>query len=258
MVRGLTVTIVAKNEEERIQACLESVAWAPEIVVVDAESTDRTAEIARKFTPKVIVRPWAGFAAQKNFALTQATEPWILSLDADEQVPPELREEIRGILEADGPLDGYSVPRKNVFLGRWIRHGTWFPDYQLRLFRRGAGVFRAVSVHESVEVTSGRLGHLRTPLLHVSYRDIADFVQRSNRYSTLAAQDLARAGTRVSWWELLLRPVGRFCSMYVLHRGFLDGREGFVLALLYSYYVFLRTAKAWALGRSVRRPPDPA
>ncbi len=247
------MTIIARDEEERIQECLDSIAWAQEIVVVDGESTDRTVEIARRFTPRVVVQPWSGFAAQKNFALAQATQPWVLSLDADERVTRDLREEIQAVLEADGPLDGYYLPRKNFFLGRWIRHGTWFPDYQLRLFRRGSGSFRPVSVHEGVEVR-GRLGHLKAPLLHQSYRGVAEFVQRANLYSTLAAEDLIRGGRRVSWCDLLLRPAGRFCSMYLVHRGFLDGRHGLLLAGLYSYYVFLRCAKAWHMGWGAEPP----
>lgn len=254
MAQGLSVTIITKDEEGRIQECLESIAWTQEIVVVDAESTDRTVEIARAFTPKVFVRPWSGFAAQKNFALAQTTQPWILSLDADEQVTQELREEIQAVLVANGPLDGYYLPRKSFFLGRWIRYGTWFPDYQLRLFRRGWGTFRSVSVHEAVEV-KGRLGYLKAPLLHYSYRGIGDFVERSNLYSTLAAQDMIRQGKRVSWLDLLLRPLGRFCSMYLLHRGFLDGSHGFLLAVLYGYYVFLRSAKAWEISRGKGTTP---
>jgi len=254
MAQGLSVTIITRNEEERIRRCLEGVSWAQEIVVVDAESTDRTVEIVRAFTPKVFVRPWPGFSAQKNFAIAQATQPWILALDADEWVSPELREEIQAVLEADGPLDGYYIPRKSFFLGRWIRHGTWFPDYQLRLFRRGRGAFQARSVHEAVEV-KGRLGYLKTPLLHFSYHGIGDFVQRSNLYSSLAAQDLIRRGKRISLGDLLLRPLGRFCSMYFLHRGFLDGRHGLLLAILYSYYVFLRSAKAWEISRGLAITP---
>jgi glycosyltransferase involved in cell wall biosynthesis len=247
MAAGISVTIITRNEEERIQDCLESVAWARDIVIVDAESTDRTVEIAQKFTARVFVRPWAGFAAQKNFALAQTTQPWVLSLDADERVTPQLRQQIEDILAADGPLDGYYLPRKNLFQGRWIRHGTWYPDYQLRLFRRSLGTFRSVSVHESVQV-KGRLEYLQAPLLHFSYQGIEDFVRRSNLYSTLAAQDLVRRGKRISWLQLCLAPLGRFCSMYFLHRGFLDGSDGLLLAVLYSYYVFLRSAKAWEMG----------
>jgi glycosyltransferase involved in cell wall biosynthesis len=248
---GLSVTVITRDEAAHLDACLESVAWADEIVVVDAQSTDRTVEIAGKYTSRVFVRPWPGFAAQKNFALDQATSAWVLSLDADERVLPELRDEIRQVLEADGPLDGYYVPRRNLFLGRFIRHGGWFPDHQLRLFRRGAGRFRDVRVHEGVAV-AGRVGHLRGPLLHLSYRSVADFVERADRYSTLAAQDLVEQGARVSWPDFLIRPAARFWSMYLWRGGFLDGPHGLLLALLYAYYVLLRTAKAWELRHGER------
>ena len=152
----LSVTIIAWNEEERLRACLESVGWADEIVVVDAESTDKTVQVAREFTDKIWVRPWPGFAAQKNFALDQATGAWVLSLDADERVTPELRERIGRIVRAHGPADGYSIPRKNIFWGAWVRHGGLYPDYQLRLFRRAAGRFVDSAVHESV-VVAGRV-----------------------------------------------------------------------------------------------------
>jgi glycosyltransferase involved in cell wall biosynthesis len=247
---SLSVTVITRDEEANLDACLASVAWADEIVVVDAQSTDRTAEIAGKYATRVFVRPWPGFAAQKNFALDQATGAWVLSLDADEQVLPELRDEIRRVLDADGPLDGYHVPRRNLFLGRVIRHGGWYPDHQLRLFRRGAGRFRDVQVHEAVEVT-GKVGHLQGALLHSSYRSIADFVERADRYSTLAAQDMVARGTRVSWLDFLTRPAARFCSMYLLRGGFLDGPHGLLLALLYAYYVLLRTAKTWERGQAL-------
>ncbi len=253
MPAGLSVTVITRDEAADLEACLASVAWADELVVVDAESTDRTVEIASKFTPRVFVRPWPGFGAQKNFALAQATRPWVLSLDADERVTPELRHAIERVLAADGPLDGYHVQRKNLFAGRWLRHGGWFPDYQLRLFRRAAGRFPEVRVHESVRV-AGRVGRLRAPLVHESYRDVADFVERADRYSTLAARDLVERGVRVSAAGLLLRPAARFLSMYLLRAGFLDGGDGLLLGLLYAYYVFLRCAKARELSR---RPPDP-
>ena len=151
------------------------------------------------------------------------------------------------MLAADGPLDGYHVPRQNLFLGRVIRHGGWYPDHQLRLFRRGAGRFRDVRVHEAVEVT-GRVGHLQGALLHSSYRSVADFVERADRYSTLAARDLVERGIRVSWIDFVVRPAARFWSMYLLRAGFLDGAHGLLLALFYAYYVLLRTAKVWELA----------
>ncbi|MBI1728000.1 MAG: glycosyltransferase family 2 protein [Candidatus Rokubacteria bacterium] len=244
----LSVTIIGWNEEERLRACLESAAWADEIIVIDAESTDKTVQVAREFTDKIWVRPWAGFAAQKNFALEQATGEWVLSLDADERVTTELRARIGRIVRANGPADGYSIPRKNVFWGAWVRHGGLYPDYQLRLFRRNAGRFVDSAVHESV-VVEGSVEALVEPMLHHSYRGLDDFVARSNRYSTLAAQEIVSRGGRAGLADLALRPLGRFLSMYVLRLGFLDGWRGFVLAVLYANYVFLRMAKAWEARR---------
>ncbi len=244
----LSAVVVTLNEEERLRACLESVAWADEIVVVDAESHDKTVQVAREFTDRVLVRPWPGFAAQKNFGLEQATGDWLLSLDADEEVSPELRDEVRALLRARHAADGYAVPRRNLFLGQWIRHGGLYPDWQVRLFRRGRGRFVARDVHESVEVEGG-LGRLAGHLVHRSYRDLSDFFERAHRYSTLAARDLVRQGRAARARELVLRPLGRFLSMYVAHRGFLDGRKGLLLAALYAYYVFMRTAKVWEVTR---------
>ncbi len=240
----LSVTVVTWNEESRLRACLESAAWADEIVVVDAESTDKTVAVAREFTDRIWVRPWPGFVAQKNFAVEHAAGDWVLSLDADEQVTPELRRRVTEILDADGPGDGYSVPRRNIFWGAWVRHGGLYPDHQLRLFRRRAGRFAGDGVHESVQV-DGRVERVSEPLLHHSYRGLEDFVERSNRYSTLAARDWVRRGRRVRLGHLIFRPLGRFLSMYIIRLGFLDGWRGLVLAILYADYVFLRMAKAW-------------
>jgi glycosyltransferase involved in cell wall biosynthesis len=240
----LSVVVVTHDEEARLRACLESVAWADEIVVVDAESTDKTTQIAREFTDRVFVRPWPGFSAQKNFGLAQAAGDWLLSLDADEEVSTELRDEVRAVLAGVPEHDGYRVPRRNVMWGQWIRHGGLYPDWQVRLFRRGRGRFGERAVHESV-VVEGTIGRLHGHLIHQSYRDVSDFVARADRYATLAAEDAARAGDRVRAVDLLLRPLGRFLSMYVLRVGFLDGRRGLLLAGLYAYYVFIRSAKIW-------------
>ena len=244
----LSVVVITLNEAERLRACLESAAWADELVVVDAESQDKTVQIAREFTDRVLVRPWAGFAEQKNFAVAQATGDWILSLDADEEVPPELRAEIQALLGAEPAEDGYRVPRRNIFWGRWIRHGGLYPDWQLRLFRRGRGRFVERTVHESVRV-EGRVGRLASPLVHRSYRDVADFLERADRYSTLAAAEWVRSGRRAGVGDLVVRPAGRFLSMYVVRGGFLDGWPGFLLACLYAYYVFVRSAKVWEGAR---------
>jgi glycosyltransferase involved in cell wall biosynthesis len=242
-VTRLSVVIVTLNEEARIRTCLESVAWADEIVVVDAESPDKTAQVARELADRVFVRPWPGFAAQKNFALAQATGDWILSLDADETVSLALREDIERVLRADGPCVGYAIPRRNVFWGEWVRHGGLYPDWQVRLFRRGRGVFSERAVHESVAI-EGTVGRLAGYLEHRSYRDVEDFLARANTYSSLAAREWTAGGRRARISDLVTRPLGRFLSMYVVRAGFLDGWRGFLLAVLYAYYVFMRSAKA--------------
>jgi glycosyltransferase involved in cell wall biosynthesis len=245
----LSVVVVTRNEEERIRACLEAVMWADELIVVDAESEDKTATIARELTDHVVVRPWPGYAAQKNYGLEMARGAWILSLDADEIVSPALRADIERIVEADGPGDGYAVPRRNIFWGRWVRHGGLYPDWQVRLFRRGRGRFGERAVHESVQV-DGDVRRLAGHLEHRSYRDVSDFLARADRYSTLAAEDVIARGRRVRLWDFALRPLGRFVGMYVLARGFLDGWRGFLLAALYAYYVLIRCAKVWERTRA--------
>jgi glycosyltransferase involved in cell wall biosynthesis len=245
----LSVVVVTQNEEARIRACLESASWADELIVVDAESSDKTATIARELTDHVFVRPWPGFAAQKNFGVEQARGDWVLSLDADEVVSPPLHQEIEAILAGGGPHAGYAIPRRNVFWGRWIRHGGLYPDWQLRLFRRDRGRFGGRPVHESVTV-DGTVGRLTGHLDHRSYRDVADFLERADRYSTLAAEEWVASGHRARpLVDLVLRPVGRFLAMYVARAGFLDGWRGFLLAVLYAYYVLMRSAKVWERTR---------
>jgi len=238
----LSVVIVTLNEEERIRGCLESVAWADEIVVVDSESQDKTVQIAREMTDHVLVRPWAGFAAQKNFAIAQARGEWILSLDADETVSSALRADIERVLRGEGRATGYAVPRRNVFWGAWVRHGGLYPDWQVRLFENGRGTFNARAVHESLTI-DGPVEHLAGHLEHRSYRDVEDFVTRANRYSSLAAEEWVASGRRARMADVIIRPLGRFLSMYVARGGFLDGWRGLLLAALYAYYVAMRSAK---------------
>ncbi len=189
----LSVTVIALNQEAHIGPCLLSVSFADEIVVVDTGSTDRTVEVARKYTDRIVRAPWQGFARTKNVALDQASGDWVFSLDTDERVPPALREEILAVVKADGPLDGYRVPRKNYFGGRWVRRLGWYPDYTLRLFRRSQGRFREREVHEEVMVW-GQVGRLQTPLDHFSYNSMAEYAARQDRYARLAARELAQAG----------------------------------------------------------------
>lgn len=248
---GLSVAVVALNEEERLRPCLESVAWVDDVVVVDGGSNDKTAEIAREYTDRVLFRAWPGYGAQKNFAVAQCRGEWVLSLDADERVPDALREEIVTTLASVPREAGFLVPRRNFFQGRWIRHGGFYPDYQLRLFRRERGRFTEAAVHESVRV-DGPTGRLRAPLDHQSYRGVEDFVARANRYSELAARELAGRGEGGGAVDLLGRPAWRFASMYLLRGGFLDGWPGLVLAALYAHYVFLRAAKVREIRATAR------
>jgi glycosyltransferase involved in cell wall biosynthesis len=245
----LSATVITLNEEENLKACLESLSFADEIIVCDSGSTDRTLAIARSFTDKVFVDPWEGFARQKNLAQDRASGPWILNIDADERATPALREEILGLLQNDSSCAGFRIPRKNFFAGQWIRHGGWYPNYQLRLYRKAAGAFAPREVHEQV-VVQGKVGTLRAPLAHFTYRSISDYLKRMDRYSDLSARQYHQEGKRLAWPEILFRTQFTFFKMWVLQKGFLDGANGFVLAVLYSYYTFVKYAKLKELNRS--------
>jgi glycosyltransferase involved in cell wall biosynthesis len=240
----LSVMIITYNEEERLQGALDSVKWADDIVVVDARSTDRTVAIARSYTDRVIVRDWPGFVAQRNFALDQTRYEWVLSLDADERLSPALQEEIQRLCETEMSADAYYVPRRAYFLGRWIAHSGWYPDYKLRLFRKACGRWQGGPVHESVHVT-GTVQSLRGDLWHYPYRDLAHNLHRINRYSTLGAQKLLAAGKRVRWCDVTLRPALTFLKTYLLRQGFRDGYQGLFIAVLTSYVNFAKYAKLW-------------
>ncbi len=235
----LSVFVIALNQEANIGDCLASANFADELVVVDTGSTDRTVEVARAYTDRVLTAPWEGFGRTKNYALDQTEGDWVLSLDTDERVPPALKDEILAVVASDGPLDGYRVARKNYFCGRWIRHLGWYPDYTLRLFRRGRGRFRDREVHEEV-VVDGSVGTLATPLLHYSYRSVSEYVARMDRYARLAAHELAKAGRRPWPGELFFRPCLSFFHLYFIRLGFLEGAPGYALAVLMSTYKFLK------------------
>jgi glycosyltransferase involved in cell wall biosynthesis len=245
---GLSVAIITLDEETNIGPCLESVKWADEVVVCDSGSRDRTMEIAAGYGARTFQDDWLGFAAHKNLAVSRCSQPWILVLDADERVPPPLREEIEGILRSDAAGDGYSLGRKNFFLGAWIRHGGWSPDRSVRLFRRGQGRFRPRAVHEVVKV-SGRIDALQHPLEHYTYALISDFLRRMERYAALAAGELFATGHRCGVVDLTLRPAWTFLRMYLVRRGFLDGWRGLLLAGLYASYTFAKYAQLWERQR---------
>ncbi len=213
--KGLSVVIITHNEEENIRECLESVLWADEIIVVDSDSTDRTEEICRACKVNFIKEPWKGFALQKNSAIEKATQSWILSLDADERVTPELRAEITTVMESNNPKDGYFIARKNFFLGRWIKRCGWYPDYNLRLFQRGKGLFGIREVHEAVKL-NGVAGHLEFPMEHYTYKSLEDFMARLDRYSTLAAQELLKEKKTYGILHIMFRPFYTFINMYYI------------------------------------------
>ena len=240
----LTVTVITRNEASNIEAALASVAWADEIVVIDAGSTDDTAAIAKRRGAKVEVRPWPGYSAQKNYAAAAATHDWILSIDADERVTPALASEIQSLLKAEPAHRGYRVPRLSHYLGRWIRGTDWYPDYQLRLYDRRAGQWNGRAVHESVAL-NGEPGRLDHDLQHFPYRDISHHLQTIDRYTTLAAEQMRADGRTPSIAGVVLHPPFAFLRNYVLRGGFRNGSAGLIVSILNSYYVFLKLAKAW-------------
>ena len=244
----LTVTIITRDEAANIDEALASVAWADEIVVVDSGSADDTVSRARRHTPRVFVREWPGFPAQKNWAAEQATHDWILSIDADERVPPALAQEIRTLLASEPAPRGFRIPRVSYYLGRWLRSTDWYPDSQLRLYDRRVAAWGGTHVHEGVEVRGG-VGRLRHELQHVPYRDVSHHLQTIDRYTTLASRPMHEAGRRVTAAGLALRPAAAFLRNYPLRGGWRDGSVGLVVSVLNSYYVFLKFAKLWELGR---------
>ena len=251
--KKLSVVIICRDEEDNIRDCLESVKWADEIVVVDSGSTDRTLEIAREYTARVIQHPWPGHIEQKSFALEQATGDWALSIDADERVSPELAEEIREMLRQPEAAEvGYTVPRKTHYLGRWITHGGWYPGRKLRLVRHGKAHWAGVNPHDHL-YADGPVGALKGDLYHYTYRNISDHLRTIDAFTTISAREMAAQGKNRPLLHMLLNPPLRFLRMYLLRLGFLDGLAGFVVAVLGSYYVFLKYAKLWEMLRGKSR-----
>lgn len=241
----ISATVITLNEEQNLTAALESLSWADEIIIVDSQSTDRTVEIARQFTDRIFIRSWPGYSAQKNFAAEQATHDWVFNLDADERVSPDLCEEIEGLKKAGEPeASGFEVPRHTFYLGRWIKHSGWYPDFKLRLYNRTAGRWRGAYVHESVE-SDGQVERLTGPLLHYTVRNVSDHHLRIHRYTTLAAEEMAEQGKRVTMLSLLVSPFVAFVRAYVFRRGFLDGMPGLAIAYFAAHYVFLKGMKLW-------------
>ncbi|MGE0816598.1 MAG: glycosyltransferase family 2 protein [Vicinamibacterales bacterium] len=253
----LSVTVITRDEAANIGAALESVAWADEILVVDSESTDATVDIARRFTPRVVVRPWPGYVEQKNHAAREASHDWILSVDADERVTPALAAEIQALMRGEPAAAGYRVPRVAFHMGRWIRSTDWYPDYQLRLYDRRRGRWTGRLVHESVSA-DGPVVDLTGELQHYAYRDLSHHLQTMDRYTTLAARQMRDEGRRAGWLDLAAHPPAAFLRNYLLRGGFRDGVPGLVVSTLNATYVALKFAKLWELcSHSTSTPPAP-
>jgi glycosyltransferase involved in cell wall biosynthesis len=251
---SLSVVIITKNEEANLGRTLLSVAWAEERIVIDSGSTDRTLEIARQHGAKIFQETWKGYAGQKNSAIAKASCDWVLSLDADEEVSPELAANIGEVTKrAESDVSGYFIPRRNFFLGRWIRHGGFYPDRKLRLFRHGQGRFVERAVHETMQV-EGATANLGGDLIHNAYPTLTGYIETMNRYSSLGAEVASAKGqTSRSFIAFLInvyyRPALNLSWNYIFRGGFLDGREGFLLHLYHNVYVSWKYAKAWEVSR---------
>jgi glycosyltransferase involved in cell wall biosynthesis len=260
MRKTLSVAIITKNEGANLERTLQSVAWADEIVVVDSGSTDDTEPIARKAGAKFYAERWKGFAGQKNSAIAHCTSDWVLSLDADEEISPGLAAEVRAILASD-TASVFLLPRRNHFLGRWIKHGGYYPDPKLRLFPRGTCLFDERSVHETMRQVRNNpplsQQTLRGDILHHCYPTLEDYIEHMNRYSSLGA-DSAIASGKTSLglaafkFNVLLNPLATFLYNYIFRLGFLDGREGLLLHLYHSTYISWKYAKAWDRARRTK------
>ena len=243
----ISACIITFNEENNIGRCLESIKWVDEIIVVDSYSTDSTVQICKSYTDRVIQRKWPGHVKQKQFALEQASGEWILCLDADEWLSDELSMEIQEkVLKGSGSADGFIFPRQSYYLGRWIRHGGWYPDYKLRLVRNGKAEWTGTDPHDKL-VVKGKTEKLEGKILHNVYEDISHQLKTVDSFSTISARQWRKEGRVFSLFLLLFRPPVRFLEMYLWKLGFLDGMPGFIIAVISSYYVFLKYAKLWEL-----------
>lgn len=244
-INKLSVIIITKNEAENIRACLESVAWADEIVVVDSGSTDATVKICQQLGAKVHVHDWTGFGMQKNRALSYATHEWVFSIDADERVTPELQAQLINAMESESE-DGFYVPRLSQFCGKFIRHCGWYPDYVLRLFKKSAGRFSDDMVHERV-ILKGNAGRLSSPLLHYSYLNEADVRRKTEQYARAGAMQMLKNGKTATLADAPLRAGWAFIRTYIMRLGLLDGVAGFNIARMNFRTTWLKYRQLRAL-----------
>ncbi len=244
----LTVIVPTRNEEHNIRECLESAAWADEIIVCDSYSTDRTPYIALEYTPNVVQHEYVHYAAQQNWTIPQAATEWVMILDADERISPELRDAARDAIARGDEYDGFRIARQTCFLGKQIRYGGWGRDYTTRLFKRDKGRYMDQEVHADC-VVDGRVGRIDAPYIHYTDRDLKNWFEKLGRYSSLSAADMFRRGKRSGWLKLMVKPPAKFFKMYVLKRGFLDGFHGFLLSGLSAIATYARYAKLWEMNR---------
>lgn len=237
--------ILTHNSEDTIQDCLESIKWVDEIVVIDDQSTDFTRDIIVNYHAKIFDRKLDDFSSQRNFGLEKCTNDWVLVLDSDEQISAPLQKEIKSLLSKPISETGFQIPRKNLFMGTWIR--SIYPDYCLRLFRRVEASYRGV-VHESLNL-DGKIGKLNHPILHISYRNIEEIIQKTNHYTTLSAQELYNRGKKANITDITLRPLHTFIKVYFFKRGFLDGIPGFILHILAGFCTFIKYTKLYFLNK---------
>lgn len=246
----VSVIVLTKDEEPNLPGCLASLIWAAEVVVIDSGSKDKTMAIARKAKARVYVNPWPGFTAQRNFALSKCSQPWVLSLDADERAAPDLVAAIRGLLNAGPDKAGYRVPEVNNYFGRWLRYGGIYPGAHMVFYRRAGARYQSgeADVHEGVQVPDP--GLLNGHLIHHAYPSLELALDKLNSYTTVEAEGRLKRGVKPSWRGLLFKPIERFFKNYVLKRGFLDGPQGLLYSALTGYYTFVFHLKIWE--RSLR------
>ena len=239
----ISATIITFNEQGKIARAIESLRCCDEVVVVDSGSSDPTVETAAKLGARVVESPWRGYAEQKNYATGQASYDWILSIDADEALSEALEGEIWHIKKNGPQFDAYTMPRMAQYLGRWIMHSGWYPDRKVRLYDRRKARWVGDFVHESVDV-DGSIGHLQCNLLHYTFDSLSEHLKSTDRYTTLAAQELVARRQKIDWVDLALDPCWTFLRTYFVRAGFLDGVEGLTIAFMASFYNFLKNAKA--------------
>ncbi len=240
----ISVIVITKNETQNIESCLQSVSFADDVVVVDSESSDDTVAKAKKYTSSIFVKPWQGFAAAKQFAVQHTKYPWVLWIDADERVMPELAVEIQRVILNNPEHAAFTVARRAYFLGKWIRHSGWYPGRVARLFHKERAEFNDAAVHEGLNI-HGSIGELRNDLLHYTDPNIYHYFSKFNCYTTLAAEELAKKEKKFKLTDVIIRPWWQFVKMYFIRLGFLDGIQGLLLALFSSAYVFTKYAKLW-------------